>query len=125
MMAEYLRYCTDQELKYIDDWQGGTVKEILDFLEFIKEIFSWYHEREIVVKKRVVHVRLATSGWSGNEEIINHLNNNLWFGSRFWESSHRGGLHIYKIPITKISEREFLAGRKKQMKIIESHKETK
>ena len=47
--------------------------------------------------KTVVRVSLATGGWSGNEQIIGTLDGSM-FHLRFWESSHRGGLHVYEVP---------------------------
>ena len=37
---------------------------------------------------------LITGGWSGCEEMIEAIN---WiWRSLYWESSHRGGKHVYK-----------------------------
>jgi hypothetical protein len=47
--------------------------------------------------KAVVRVRLVTGGWSGNEEVISGLRY-TFFHVFYWESSHRGGLHIYEVP---------------------------
>jgi hypothetical protein len=44
--------------------------------------------------RTVVRVSLATGGCSGNEQIIA----GSMFHLRFWESSHRGGLHVYEVP---------------------------
>ena len=41
---------------------------------------------------------MATGGWSGNESIISSLQDNIMFWSMYWESSHRGGLFIFRIP---------------------------
>ena len=41
---------------------------------------------------------LATGGWSGNESIVQALHENAIFMAACWESSHRGGLTIYKVP---------------------------
>lgn len=45
----------------------------------------------------VVRVSLVTGGWSGNEQLIDALGGSM-FHLRFWESSHRGGLHVYEVP---------------------------
>lgn len=45
----------------------------------------------------VVRVSLATGGWSGNETLIDTLDGSM-FHLRFWESSHRGGRHVYEVP---------------------------
>jgi hypothetical protein len=46
--------------------------------------------------KTVVRASLATGG-CGNEQIIGTLGGSM-FHLRFWESSHRGGLHVYEVP---------------------------
>ena len=38
--------------------------------------------------------RFVTRGWSGCEEIVDGLMSNV-FSGRLWESSHRGGLHVF------------------------------
>jgi hypothetical protein len=48
----------------------------------------------------LVEVRFITVGWSGNEDLIAAMEKSL-FGMMFLESSHRGGLHIYRIPTAK------------------------
>lgn len=40
-------------------------------------------------------IRFATGGWSGNEDIIRALNDNLLVR---WQLSASGGLHIYELP---------------------------
>ena len=59
-----------------------------EFLELLAETWKW----GIDLKGR--HLRLATGGWSGNEETMEYLNKNFMF-NMCWVSSHRGGLHIY------------------------------
>lgn len=41
-------------------------------------------------------VKLATGGWSLNEDVVAILKQSL-FSYLFWESSHRGGLHVYHV----------------------------
>lgn len=43
------------------------------------------------------YVRFATGGWSGNEDIISALNENVWARMN-WQMSAAGGLHIYEYP---------------------------
>lgn len=38
--------------------------------------------------------RFVTGGWSGCEEVINLLMTNI-ASIMLWESSHRGGLHVF------------------------------
>lgn len=45
-----------------------------------------------------IEVRFITCGWSGNESIIGALERTM-FNFRWWDSSHRGGLHVYKVRV--------------------------
>jgi hypothetical protein len=42
-------------------------------------------------------VRIATGGWSGCEDVIAALGQNPVVWGRYWESSHRGGLHVFQL----------------------------
>jgi len=46
--------------------------------------------------QEVGFLRIATGGWSGCEDIVEALMGNI-FGRMRWESSHRGGLHVFKL----------------------------
>lgn len=46
----------------------------------------------------VMRVRLATGGWSGNEEVVSEIDM-TFFSVWYWQSSHRGALHIYDVPL--------------------------
>ena len=52
------------------------------------------------LSKPVVQVRLAIGGWSGNEVIIAELDR-TFFSLLYWQSSHRGGLHLYEVPVAE------------------------
>ncbi|TXH10711.1 MAG: hypothetical protein E6R04_04430 [Spirochaetes bacterium] len=68
------------------------------FVELLREV--WSHEDLVSVHDTdggVMEIRCVTVGWSGNEELISAIEESM-FGLRFWESSHRGGLHVYHVP---------------------------
>lgn len=44
------------------------------------------------------YLRFATGGWSGNEDIIAALEDNLMVRAMCWRLSARGGLHVYELP---------------------------
>lgn len=96
-------YPTEEELQRIREWDYKD--GYMGLAEFVCNIWHWgedwaflrdWAKDEFDVEYR--ELRLATGGWSGNESIINALNNNQMFGMLCWFSSHRGGLHIYHIP---------------------------
>jgi hypothetical protein len=94
-------YPTDDQLEKIKEW------DYLDFENlalYVQAIWHWgedyarlgdWKEDEHGTKYRPFE--LVTSGWSGNEDIVCALNKNQMFNMMCWYSSHRGGLHIYKI----------------------------
>jgi hypothetical protein len=72
-----------------------------EFVELLREM--WWSRDSISVHdtddkdEGVKEIRCVTVGWSGNEELIEAIGASM-FGLRFWESSHRGGLHVYRVP---------------------------
>ena len=43
------------------------------------------------------NICFVTRGWSGNELIIGAMEQNHAMWSICWESSHRGGLHVFQM----------------------------
>ncbi len=87
-------YPTDEELKKIAEWPLKTREDYIGLMEYVASIWKWGAE---VKGKHIKTLRLATGGWSGNESIIQALNENYMFGMVCWQLSKRGGLHIYKL----------------------------
>ncbi len=85
-------YPTDEQLDKIKNWPDTDLMGLMDYVTL--EVWNCYCGR---VKRnlREHSMELVTGGWSGNEEIIEALQSHL-FWSLFWESSHRGGLYIFK-----------------------------
>lgn len=84
-----VRYPTEEELDRIAEWPyediGGLMEFVYNLWEF-KE-FGWRQDGEIYI--------LSTGGWSGNESLIYALKENIMFWSFYWESSTRGGRHVF------------------------------
>lgn len=85
-------YPTDAAIAHIENFRG--TPEHLTTL-----IIELWHlldvTPEIDPETGDVKVVLVTAGWSGNETIISALKNTSYhmFG---WQSSSRGGLHVYE-----------------------------
>ncbi len=89
-------YPTTEQLNKIIEWECFTFESSLSLAEYIFDL--WHFENWATLEgKRVKTLRLATGGWSGNEDILSALRKNFIFHSKYWESSHKGGLVIYKI----------------------------
>lgn len=82
-------YPTEDTLKAIRDWPVERWWELLEQLEAgWCRYGSWKRTRR--------RLRLATGGWSGNEDIIGELRG-TWLWWLAWESHHRGGLYIFDL----------------------------
>lgn len=55
----------------------------------------------------VKRVELVTGGWSDNEQLIDELRSTS-FRLLWWHSDHRGGLHVYEIPLEQWTSPEML-----------------
>jgi hypothetical protein len=87
-------YPTDEEIERIKAWPYD---DFMGLMHFIRDN-CWWPNGNCGFKQTERKFRLATGGWSGNEEVVAALGETLMFNALCWQSSHRGGLHIYQIP---------------------------
>lgn len=95
-------YPTEEELEKIRkwDWKDDGFFALAEYILNLWHFPDWATYREMTKndhEQEYRELRLATAGWSGNESIISALNHNQMFNALCWQSSHRGGLHIYHI----------------------------
>lgn len=106
-------YPTKAALKRIKEW---SYKDITGCFSFVLDIWHWSEwaaagtPDEVLrpAESEVIHaegdrkyLRLATGGWSGNEDIVGAINGNKTIRALCWKLSARGGLHIYEYPREK------------------------
>lgn len=93
------KYPTEEELKMIEEWDykdcDGLAQFVVNLWEYDSVKYEEWENDEFGDPYRMLW--LATGGWSGNEDIIGALHRNRMFNMLCWQSSHRGGLHIYHI----------------------------
>lgn len=108
-LIEY-HYPTDEAIARIRDFRG-TPFEMADFVGELLEGMGYgsYRKTDILeqgfvgnntanpYEERYHQRAFVTGGWSGCEEVLSHLEKTL-FHFAFWESSHRGGRVVYRIP---------------------------
>jgi len=100
-MPDKDEYPTEEELKTIREWRWiKNCESLPDLLEHIEDLW-WCAETGFICKgKRILRVRLHTWGWSGNESIIEALQENVdGFWLFFWQESRRGGHYDFRIPL--------------------------
>ena len=88
-------YPTNEELQRIAEWPYTDPR---GWVGYISEILPFYGRCSL---KRVIgrsRYEIATGGWSGCEDIIAAMVKNTMLWLLTWQSSHRGGLHIFELP---------------------------
>lgn len=97
---------------FYNQWQSELAQEDYDTIEkwnffsdtaqedFLHRLNSMWNDAmgRLCIDRRDksgTKVTLITGGWSYNEGIITAMEANVVIKTMFWESSHRGGKHIY------------------------------
>lgn len=103
MSSEWVEdgYPTEAALERIRQWPTEDPHGRLDFVASIWHWPDWGVSAELKpCEREIVHaeegqkfLRLATGGWSGNEDIIGALKSCFFSG---WLLSAHGGLHIFE-----------------------------
>ncbi|PYS91514.1 MAG: hypothetical protein DMF62_02565 [Acidobacteria bacterium] len=100
-------YPTDLELEHIAKWPAVTVDNgPADWHDFMAEVRALWWAADWGWKRKGNAYWISTGGWSGNESLINAMQENFLFWSMCWDSSRRGG--HYKFVINNVRK----AGRK-------------
>lgn len=97
-------YPTEENLKYIREFDV-LKNPVLELIEYLEEIWHWpdwgfkllKNGQKDIMGKPTWRLELHTGGWSGNEDIIETLQQNDFWGF-CWEKSIRGGHYWIEIP---------------------------
>lgn len=82
-------YPTEETLQAIAQWDG----DWRDWLLFCAK--AWHHTGKTIFGIDSSWV-FITGGWSGNEEVIAAMRSSAGW-SLTWQSSHRGGKHVFSV----------------------------
>jgi hypothetical protein len=90
-------YPTEDELNTIKHWDilKDGVEELLKYMNSLWHFGGWGFNLKNEEKK--LYLVLHTGGWSGNEDIVVALRENIMFWPLYWEKSTRGGHHYFEI----------------------------
>ena len=86
-------YPTESTLDAIRSWDV-TTDGIQSLIEFC--IQAWYGP-DMTYKNASDEYEFHTGGWSGNESIIEAMQENRLFWALSWYSSKRGGHYLFKL----------------------------
>lgn len=88
-------YPTEETLGTIERWEIRTLADAQKLMDFVGEATKAYGRYDVEETPKGQRVTFATGGWSGNESVMQALGNNHMVTAMYWESSHRGGKHVY------------------------------
>lgn len=87
-------YPSKEELQKVIDWKNDP----MGLIEYIKQLWKYDDKGVRITGKKVIKVELHTFGWSGNEDIIEALQVNMfWF--LYWQKSKRGGHYYFRFRV--------------------------
>lgn len=96
-------YPTEGTLKALREWGVQGHADCKAILEWIRPVWAYAHAGYFAVDEEyngeipVLVYRLSTAGWSGNESLIDALQDNKFFWFRCWLSHKRGGHYEFEI----------------------------
>jgi hypothetical protein len=87
-------YPTDYAIEKIETWKiDGKLETYISLMDFIKSLWRY---PDYILEDPENHVyTLITGGWSGNEQIVYAMKQNMLLNCFYWFSSERGGKHVY------------------------------
>ena len=99
-------YHTEKDLKEIQNWN---LQDVYNLLERLREL--WEYPKYFIKnwridntnkKKPILILELHTGGWSGNEDIIDALENNKLFWLMYWWKIEKGGHYYFEIDFSLV-----------------------
>lgn len=96
-MPDSDQYPLPEELDKIRNWPH--TQGFCQLFAFVKPLWAYAESgafNEFTNKGGELSYHLHTFGWSGNEELISAMKENLVFWGYCWFSSERGGHYVFK-----------------------------
>lgn len=105
-------YPTAETERAIANWD---FRDAPGWLAYIQA--SWNHHYGRIWREDGL-IKMATGGWSGNEAIVEAMRRNSLLWSMLWESSHRGGLEVFRVGLEDhLPDTGEMAGGKSRTKV--------
>ena len=92
-------YPTEETLELIVGWRPGKGETFDGLMEFVAPLFIDYGS--FLKRQDGSTYVITTGGWSGCEEAITALSNNMIFWALCWMEHKRGGYYKFKVPPIK------------------------
>ncbi len=96
-------YPEEEELQDIRDAAGFQPEDACALLERVRQLWHWPNYATVTEAGDKLRHEFCTGGWSGNESLIEALQDNTMFWLRWWQLSERGGRYVFETPNAKVS----------------------
>lgn len=95
-------YPTEETLDIIKYWSDLSSEGIRKLMDFCYDCWQY---PEFFIKEKVkndlgdsvIQYKISTGGWSGNEDVIQALRENVIFWCLCWVQSRRGGHYLFEV----------------------------
>jgi hypothetical protein len=85
-------YPTNEELETIAAWDYKDPKGWFNYIDSLWSYPDYFESSDYELLWKI-----STGGWSGNEDMINSMQDNKMLWMTTWYSSTRGGHYIFKL----------------------------
>jgi hypothetical protein len=92
-------YPTAAAEKTIAAWSYTDFRGLMEYVRQAWHFgdWGWNESDETIDGKAVRRYNISTGGWSGNETLIDALQDNRLFWMMCWQQSRRGGHYVFEI----------------------------
>ena len=91
-------YPTKKALAVVANWPINSREDCAALLDLVVDIWWGSSRGTGLWTVRGSTTVACTGGWSGNEDLIQAMRRNTLFWTLCWQSSNRGGRHLFKLP---------------------------
>lgn len=90
-------YPSEAELRRVAQWPIYSARDIRNLLGYVQRRWK-YSSYFDPIPLGEQEFNVSTAGWSGNEDLMDALEENTIFWATCWVSARRGGHFVFSIP---------------------------
>lgn len=91
-------YPTEDELTMVRNWAFTKPGDFEAFMAYVQSVGMYWPTKSFGWRQQGRTFWIATGGWSGNEDILEAMQENFIFWSVCWQQTKRGGQYQFTLP---------------------------
>lgn len=92
-------YPTNSQLNKVKKWKINSKEDLIQILDYVEKLHYYSKWGFHVSGKNIIKIEFHTGGWSGNESLIEALQDNFIFWTAGWEKSTKGGHYWFRFDV--------------------------